>query len=91
MTPTNTIAAPTTKGFAGISPAAVAEMAVPLAIFAIIVALITPMPGFMLDFLLVIDIMLSVTVLMVSIHLTKPVEFTTLNALLAKLLPERSI
>ena len=33
------------------------------------------MPGFLLDFLLVVDIMLSVTVLMVSIHLTKPVDF----------------
>ena len=33
------------------------------------------MPGFLLDFLLVVDIMLSVTVLMVSIPLTKPVDF----------------
>ena len=52
------------------------EMALPLAIFAILsLALITPMPGFLLDFLLVVDIMLSVTVLMVSVTLTKPVDF----------------
>ena len=76
MTPTNAIADPRTKGFGKISAAAAAELAVPLAVFAIIVALITPMPGFMLDFLLVVDIMLSVTVLMVSIYLTKPVEFS---------------
>src|SRR5436305_1657592 len=75
MTPTHAIAAPSTKGFSWPSAASVAEMALPLAIFAIIVALITPMPGFMLDFLLVVDIMLSVTVLMVSIHLSRPVDF----------------
>ncbi|HXJ39821.1 MAG TPA: FHIPEP family type III secretion protein, partial [Bryobacteraceae bacterium] len=76
MTPASILPAPQTKGFAKPSAAAMAEMAVPLAVFAIIVALITPMPGFMLDFLLVVDIMLSVTVLMVSIHLTKPVDFS---------------
>ena len=36
------------------------ELAVPIAILAIIVALITPMPAFLLDFLLAVDIMLSV-------------------------------
>lgn len=75
MTPTNAIAASETKGFK-LSPATFAEMALPLAVFAIIVALITPMPGFMLDFFLVVDIMLSVTVLMVSIYLSKPVDFS---------------
>jgi flagellar biosynthesis protein FlhA len=75
MTPQNAIAAPPTKGFGKISAATAAELAVPLAVFAIIVALITPMPGFMLDFLLVVDIMLSVTVLMVSIYITKPSDF----------------
>src|SRR5579863_895012 len=75
MTPTTAIAAPQTKGSGKFSIASLAEMAVPLAILAIIVALITPMPGFMLDFLLVVDIMLSVTVLMVSIYITKPSDF----------------
>src|SRR5580704_9543284 len=72
----NAIALPQLKGLPKISAAAAAEMAVPLAVLAIIVALITPMPGFLLDFLLVIDIMLSVIVLMVSVYLTKPVEFS---------------
>jgi len=75
MTPSTTVAAPQTKGFLKISGAAVAELSVPLAVFAIIVALITPMPGFMLDFLLVVDIMLSVSVLMVSIYIQKPSDF----------------
>ena len=75
MTPANAITAPPTKGLGKFSAAAAAEMAVPLAILAIIVALITPMPGFFLDFLLVVDIMLSITVLMVSIYITKPSDF----------------
>ena len=74
MTPSNTIPAPRTKGLK-MSAATLAELAVPIAVFAIIVALITPMPGFMLDFLLVVDIMLSVSVLMVSIYITKPSDF----------------
>jgi flagellar biosynthesis protein FlhA len=52
------------------------ELTVPIAILAIIIALITPMPAFLLDFLLAIDLMLSVVVLMVSVYITKPVEFT---------------
>jgi flagellar biosynthesis protein FlhA len=52
------------------------EFAVPIAILAIIVALITPMPALLLDFLLAVDIMLSVIVLMVSVYITKPVEFS---------------
>lgn len=52
------------------------DLAVPLAILAIIVALITPLPPFVLDFLLTVDIMLSVVVLMVSVYITKPVEFS---------------
>lgn len=75
MTPSNTVPAAQSKGMGKVSAATLAEMAVPVAVFAIIVALITPMPGFMLDFLLVVDIMLSVSVLMVSIYITKPSDF----------------
>ncbi|HLM99535.1 MAG TPA: flagellar biosynthesis protein FlhA [Bryobacteraceae bacterium] len=51
------------------------EMAVPIAVLAIILALIAPLPGFMLDLLIVADIMLSVVVLMVSMYILRPVEF----------------
>jgi flagellar biosynthesis protein FlhA len=71
----NAIALPQPKGFPKFSAAAAADMAVPLAVLAIIVALITPMPGFLLDFLLVVDIMLSVIVMMVSMYLNKPSDF----------------
>ena len=75
MSEPNAIALPQAKGFPKISLAAASEAAVPLAVLAIVVALISPMPGFLLDFLLVVDIMLSVIVLMVSMYLTKPSEF----------------
>jgi flagellar biosynthesis protein FlhA len=53
------------------------EMAVPIAVLGIVIALITPLPGFILDLLIVTDILLSVTVLMVSLYLVRPVEFTS--------------
>jgi flagellar biosynthesis protein FlhA len=52
------------------------ELAVPLAVLGIVIALIAPMPGFMLDGLIVIDIMTSVIVMMVAMHIRKPVEFS---------------
>lgn len=52
------------------------EMAVPLAVVAIVIALITPLPAFVLDLLLVVDIMLSIIVLMVSLYILRPVEFS---------------
>jgi len=55
----------------------VGQMAVPLAVLAIVIALITPLPGFVLDLLIVSDILMSVTVLMVSLYLVRPVEFTS--------------
>jgi len=51
------------------------EMAVPAAVLAIVIALITPMPPWLLDFLIVVDIMMSVIVLMVTMYILKPVEF----------------
>lgn len=54
---------------------ALQEFSVPVAVLSILVALITPMPGFLLDLLLVTDIMMSVVVLMVAMYITKPTEF----------------
>ena len=56
---------------------ALGQMVVPLAVLGIVVALITPLPGFILDLLIVSDMLLSVTVLMVSLYLVRPVEFTS--------------
>jgi flagellar biosynthesis protein FlhA len=51
------------------------EFVLPVAILAIVVALIAPMPRVLLDLLIVADIMMSVVVLMVAMYITKPVEF----------------
>jgi flagellar biosynthesis protein FlhA len=53
------------------------QLAVPLAVLGIVIALITPLPGFILDLLIVTDILMSVTVLMVALYLVRPVEFTS--------------
>jgi flagellar biosynthesis protein FlhA len=50
-------------------------MAVPLAVVAIVVALIMPMPSMLLDFLIVVDITLSVIVLLGSVYIRKAVDF----------------
>src|ERR1043166_8837866 len=53
------------------------ELVVPLAMLAIVIALIAPLPAFVLDLLIASDILVSVTVLMVALYLVRPVEFTS--------------
>src|SRR3954462_10025316 len=52
------------------------EFAVPMAVLGIVIALITPLPSFVLDGLIVTDIMMSVVVLMVAMYIRKPAEFS---------------
>ncbi len=52
-----------------------AELLVPGAVLGIVVALITPMPSYLLDLLIVTDIMMSVVVMMVAMYITRPVDF----------------
>ena len=52
------------------------ELGVPIAVVAIVIALIMPMPGVLLDFLIVVDIMLSVIVMMVAVYIRRPVDFS---------------
>jgi flagellar biosynthesis protein FlhA len=63
----------------------ISEFAVPAAVLAIIIALIAPMPSFVLDLLLVTDIMMSVMVLMVAMYITKPVDFNVFPTMLLML------
>jgi flagellar biosynthesis protein FlhA len=63
------------KGLPFFSAPTLRELAAPVAVLAIVIALITPMPSFLLDALIVTDIMMSVVVMMVSMHIRKPVEF----------------
>src|SRR5580698_7848874 len=57
-------------------PAGLGELGVPIAVVAIVIALIMPMPGFLLDFLIVVDIMLSVIVMMVAVYIRRTVDFS---------------
>ncbi len=59
-----------------------AEYGVPIGVIAIIVALITPMPAFLLDLLIVVDIMLSVVVMMSAVYIRRPVEFNVFPTIL---------
>jgi flagellar biosynthesis protein FlhA len=78
MTPTNTLTAPKLPSWMPAIPMKLlGDLAVPLAVLAIVIALITPLPGFILDLLIVADILVSVTVLMVALYLVRPVEFTS--------------
>jgi flagellar biosynthesis protein FlhA len=52
-----------------------AELSVPLAVLGIVLAMIMPLPSFLLDLLISANLTVSVIVLMVSLYITKPVEF----------------
>src|SRR5579883_542890 len=77
MTPAKAITPAPPRWIQAVSWAPLGEMAVPLAVLAIVIALITPLPKVVLDLLIVTDILLSVTVMMVSLYIIRPVEFTS--------------
>src|ERR1700676_4947339 len=58
------------------------ELGVPIAVLAIVIALITPLPSFVLDFLIVLDLMMSVIVMMVAMYIGRPVEFSVFPTVL---------
>jgi flagellar biosynthesis protein FlhA len=51
------------------------EVAVPLAVLGIVLAMITPLPSFLLDVLISANLTISIIVLLVSMYTNKPVEF----------------
>ena len=52
------------------------EFALPIAVLGIVLAMIMPLPAFLLDILISTNITMSVVVLLVSLYITKPVEFS---------------
>src|SRR5579871_3387487 len=60
----------------------VSELGVPIAVVMIVIALITPVPSFVLDFLIVLDLMMSVIVMMVAMYIGRPVEFSVFPTVL---------
>jgi len=64
------------KALKRISFPGLGELAVPLAVLGIVVALITPMPALLLDILIVRDSGMSVIVIRVTMYILKPGEFS---------------
>ena len=60
----------------------IGELAVPIAVLLIVIALITPLPSFLLDILIVLDLMMSVIVMMVAMYIGRPVEFSVFPTVL---------
>ncbi len=58
------------------------ELAVPIAVLSIVIALITPLPSFLIDCLIVMDLMMSVIVMMVAMYIGRPVEFSVFPTVL---------
>jgi flagellar biosynthesis protein FlhA len=52
------------------------EFAIPIAVLGIVLAMIAPLPPFLLDVLISANITLSVIVLLVSLYIVKPVDFS---------------
>jgi flagellar biosynthesis protein FlhA len=52
------------------------DIGVPVAVLGIVLVMIAPVPPFLLDVLISINIMFSVTVLLVSLYITRAVEFS---------------
>ncbi|MBI4902021.1 MAG: flagellar biosynthesis protein FlhA [Acidobacteria bacterium] len=60
----------------GLQSAPWKELSVPIAVLGTLMAMITPLPPILLDLLISGNITLSVIVLLVSLHIIKPVEFS---------------
>ena len=52
------------------------DVGVPLAVLGVVLAMVAPMPPMMLDILISANITLSVLILLVSMYITRPVEFS---------------
>src|ERR1700685_1628371 len=74
--------APAPNPLQAVALSSVGELAVPIAVLLIVIALITPLPSFMLDVLIVLDLMMSVIVMMVAMYIGRPVEFSVFPTVL---------
>jgi flagellar biosynthesis protein FlhA len=58
------------------------EMIVPLALVAVVVIMVIPLPSFLVDVLLALSISLALIILMVSMYTQQPLEFSTFPSVL---------
>src|SRR5213593_299633 len=59
-----------------------AQLLAPIAVMAVVLLMVVPLPPIMLDLLLSVDIGLSVVLLLTVIYVTQPVEFSVFPSLL---------
>ena len=77
-----TVSAATTRvpgaggALSGLPKGSLAELSVPLAVLGIVLAMIMPLPPFLLDVLISSNITLSVIVLLVALYIVKPTDFS---------------
>src|SRR6202161_1310634 len=74
--------APAPNPLKAVGLSSVGELAVPIVVLLIVIALITPLPSFVLDILIVLDLMMSVIVMMVAMYIGRPVEFSVFPTVL---------
>lgn len=76
---TKALTTPLRPAAGGPPPAAlskVADLGVPLAVLATVLAMVAPLPAFLLDVLIATNITVSVVVLLVAMYILRPVEFS---------------
>ena len=76
------VTAPAAKPLASVPLSKAGELAVPIVVLMIVIALITPLPSFIIDGLIVMDLMMSVIVMMVAMYIGRPVEFSVFPTVL---------
>ena len=57
-------------------------LALPLAVVAVVVMLVIPLPSFVLDILITLNISASMLVLLTAMHVKRPLEFSVFPTLL---------
>jgi flagellar biosynthesis protein FlhA len=58
------------------------ELVVPLALVAVVIIMVIPLPALLIDLLLAVSISLALTILMVSMYIEQPLQFSTFPSVL---------
>jgi flagellar biosynthesis protein FlhA len=64
------------------TPAAVSEMLTVVGVVTVLIVMIIPLPPMLLDFLLALNITLSITILLIAMYTLKPLDFSIFPSLL---------
>jgi flagellar biosynthesis protein FlhA len=76
------MAAATAQAVKPMPGAPTGELVVPLAMVAVVVIMVIPLPPFLIDLLLALSVSLALTILMVGMYTRQPLEFSTFPSVL---------